>query len=135
MNIDRALAAAITTAAAAAAAVLAVFAAGFALYALLEPIIGPAGAAGAVAFTAALCLGVFALITQQRARQREREAALARAEMEAHMAEQLPFNFGAIARDRPLVMLALTAVSGLVAARNPALVRDLSALISRFTGR
>lgn len=135
MMIDRALTAAIATAAAAAAAVLVVFAAGFALYALLEPLIGPAGAAAAVAFTAALGLGIFALITQQRARQREREAALARAQMEAEMAEQLPFNLGAIARDRPLVMLALTAVSGIVAARNPALVRDLSALIGRFTAR
>ena len=49
------------------AAVLVVFAAGFAIYAVLEPAIGVAGAAGAVALIAALGLGVFAFLMQQRA--------------------------------------------------------------------
>ncbi len=125
---DRALTAVIASAAAAAAAVLVVFACGFAIYALLEPSLGSAGAAGSVAAIAAAGLGIFALVLHQRAKKRELEAALA----QARLAEEAQFSLGDIARDRPLVTLALTAVSGLVAARNPALVRDLISLAARF---
>jgi hypothetical protein len=118
----------VATAAAAAAAVLIVFACGFAVYALLEPTIGPAGAAGSVAMVAGLGLIIFALVLQHRARKREAEAALARAQA----AEAAQFGLGDIARDRPLVTLAVTAVSSLIAARNPSLVRELVGMIARF---
>ncbi|MBC7769132.1 MAG: hypothetical protein H7124_10130 [Phycisphaerales bacterium] len=129
--IDRAMTAVIATAAAAAAAVLVVFGAGFALYALLEPITGVAGAAALVALAAALALVIFALIVQQRARKREAEAALAA----ARLAEEHPLGLGDIARERPLVTLAITAVSGLIAARNPGLIRDLMQVVTRFGRR
>jgi len=125
---DRAMTAVIASAAAAAAAVLVVFAAGFAIYALLEPLIGAAGAAGSVALIAAIGLGVFALVLQQRAKKRAEEAALA----QARLAEEAQFSLAGIARDRPLLTLALTAVSGLVAARNPTLVREVMNIVTRF---
>ena len=118
----------VATAAAAAAAVLIVFACGFAVYALLEPTIRPAGAAGTVAMVAGLGLIIFALVLEHRARKREAEAALARAQA----AEEAQFTLGDIARDRPLVTLAVTAVTSLIAARNPSLVRELVGFVARF---
>lgn len=125
---DRAMSAVIATAAAAAAAVLTVFAAGFALYALLEPDLGAAAAAAIVALSAALCIAIFALIATMRAKKREREAAVA----QAQLMDELPMGLGDIARDRPLVTLGVTALAGLVAARHPTLVRDLIHIVARF---
>lgn len=128
---DRALATVIATAAACAAAVMAVFATGFALYALIVPQIGAAGAAAVVALVAALCVAVFALIAAMRARKRERETAVAQAEL----LDELPMGLGDIARDRPLVTLAVTALGGLLAARHPTLVRDVIHIVARFSRR
>jgi protein-S-isoprenylcysteine O-methyltransferase Ste14 len=128
---DRAMAAVITTAAAAAAAVLVVFASGFALYALIEPELGAAASSAIVALAAALLIAVFALITTLRARKREREAAVA----QAQLMDDLPLGLGDIARDRPLLTLGITAVSGLLAARHPTLVRDLIHIVARFGRR
>lgn len=125
---ERAVSAVIVTAAAAAAAVLVVFAAGFALYALVEPELGAAGAAGVVALVAGLCLVIFALVVQHRARKEAEAAAL----LAAQQAEQLPFGLGELTRDRPIAALAITVVSGIVAARNPTLVRDLLQIVARF---
>jgi len=122
------MSAVIVAAAAGAAAVLVVFAAGFALYALVEPELGAAGAAGVVALVAGLGLVIFALIVQHRARKEAEAAAL----LAAQQAEQLPFGLGELTRDRPIVALALTAVSGIIAARNPNLVRDLMQIVGRF---
>jgi Na+/melibiose symporter-like transporter len=125
---DRAIAAVIATAAACAAAAMAVFAMGFAIYVSLVPNVGQAGAATIVALLAALALAIFALIAAWRARNREREAAIAQAEL----LEELPLNLGDIARERPLLTLGVTALGGLLAARHPALVRDLIAIIARY---
>lgn len=128
---DRAMAAVVATAAAAAAVVMAVFALGFALYALIEPNIGPAGAAAIVALAAALVVAIFALIAALRKRKREQEAALA----QAQLMDELPLGLGDIARERPILTLALTAVGGILAARHPTLTRDLIAIVARFGRR
>lgn len=128
---DRAMAAVIATAAASAAVVMIVFALGFALYALVEPSVGPAAAAAFVALAAALVIAIGALIAAYRARKREREAAVA----QAQLMDELPVGLGDIARDRPLVTLAVTAVGGLLAARHPTLARDLIAIVARFGRR
>lgn len=128
---DRAMAAVVATAAAAAAVVMAVFALGFALYALIEPNIGPAGAAAIVALAAALVVAIFALIAALRKRKCEQEAALA----QAQLMDELPLGLGDIARERPILTLALTAVGGILAARHPTLTRDLIAIVARFGRR
>lgn len=125
---DRAMAAVVTTAAAAAAVVMIVFALGFALYALIEPNVGAAAAAAIVALSAALFVAVFALITAYRKRQREREAAVA----QAQLMDDLPLGLGDIVRDRPIATLAITALGGILAARHPTLMRDLIHIVARF---
>ncbi|MGD9980920.1 MAG: hypothetical protein AB7H66_08180 [Hyphomonadaceae bacterium] len=128
---DRAMAAVVATAAASAAVVMVVFALGFSLYALLEPAVGAAAAAAFVALAAALMVTVVALIAAHRARKRDREAAIA----QAQLMDELPLGLGDIARERPLVTLAVTALGGLLAARHPTLVRDLIAIVARFGRR
>jgi protein-S-isoprenylcysteine O-methyltransferase Ste14 len=128
---DRAMAAVVATAAASAAVVMVVFALGFSLYALIEPSLGPAAASAFVALAAALLVAIFALVAAWRARKREREAAVAHAQL----MDDLPLGLGDIARERPIMTLALTAVGGLLAARHPTLTRDLIAIVARFGRR
>ena len=130
---DRAKLAVTVTAALAAAAMVAVFAAGFALYALIEPSLGRAGAAAIVSMAAALAIALFALAAALRAQTQRREAESAQAEL----MEELPLTLGALgdfARDRPLVMLAGSAIVGVLVARYPALARDALAIASRLRG-
>lgn len=129
---DRAMATVIATSAACAAAVMAVFALGFALYALIVPTVGSAGAAAIVALVATLGVALFALFAAYRRRQKEREAAA----LQAQVMEEMPLmGLGDIARDRPIVTLAVTALGGLLAARHPTLARDLIAIVARFSRR
>jgi protein-S-isoprenylcysteine O-methyltransferase Ste14 len=128
---DRAMAAVVATAAASAAVVMVVFALGFSLYALLEPQVGAAAASAFVALAAALLVTLAALIAAYRARRREREAAVA----QAQLMDELPLGLGDIARERPLLTLAITAVAGLLAARHPTLTRDLIGIVARFARR
>jgi hypothetical protein len=128
---DRAMASVISTAAASAAAVMAVFSSGFAIYALILPTAGPAGAAAIVALIATLGVAAFALFVTLRNKRREREAVA----LQAEVMDELPLGLGDIARDRPIVTLAITAVGGILAARHPTLVRDLIGIIARFGRR
>ncbi|MBX9745933.1 MAG: hypothetical protein K2X34_03465 [Hyphomonadaceae bacterium] len=129
---DRAMATVIATSAACAAAVMAVFSLGFALYALILPTVGPPGAAAIVALVATLGVALFALFAAYRRRQKEEEAAA----LQAQLLEQAPgLGLGDIARERPIVTLAITALGGLLAARHPALARDLLSLVARFGRR
>lgn len=121
----------IAMAAAAAAAMLAVFAGGFALYALIEPSLGAAASAAIVALAAALAIALYALFLTMRARRRERESAIAR----AAAARAAPLGLGDLAAERPLLAAGLTALSGLLAMRNPALANVLTQLIAGFTRR
>lgn len=128
---DRAISSVIATAAVAGATLLTVFAAGFALYALIEPSLGPAGAAAFVALAAALGLALYALVLYLRARQREREAAIA----QAAALDALPQSLGEIARERPILALAVTALGGVLASRNPALVATLLQTLANLNRR
>ena len=128
---DRAIAGLIAAAAACAAAAMAVFALGFALYVLIAPSAGPAGAAAIVALAAALLVALYALFATLQARRRERETAVAQAEL----LDELPLGLGDVARDRPLLTLGITALGGLLAARHPTLVRDLIHIVARFARR
>lgn len=128
---ERASANLLATITACAAAVLAVFAAGFAIYALALPYWGAAGAAAAVAGVAALVVIACALYTNHRAKQKELEAEAA----QAHMMSSLPLNLGGIARDHPVASIVATLVAGALASRHPRLSRDLISIIARFTDR
>lgn len=133
--LDRAMVTLIATAIACAIATMAVFAAGFALYSLVLPTAGPAGAAGLVALVAALilALAIVGIMLRSRAkeREREREAAIA----QAQIMDEMPFGLGDFARDRPMVTLAVTALGGILAARNPKLSRDLLSIVASFGRR
>jgi hypothetical protein len=128
---DRAAGALIATVAAGAAAALAVFSGGFALFALIEPTAGPAGAAAIVALAATLLVASYALLAAHRARERAREVEVAQAEL----MDELPTGLGDLARERPMVTLAVTVLGGVLAARHPQLVRDVISIAARFGRR
>lgn len=128
---QRATGSVIAVAAAGAAAVLVVFATGFAIYALIEPLIGAAGAAASVAAIAAAGVGVYALVAGQRVKAREREAEDAR----AALLEALPLGLGEIARERPIATLAASVLGGVVAARHPRVIRDVITILARLSER
>lgn len=128
---ERTITSVITSAALAGAAMLVVFASGFALFALLEPLLGGAGGAAVVALAGALMIALFALYFQLRARRREREAAIA----QAAMLDALPLGLGQLTREHPILATALTAFSGVLAARNPALATAFMQLLNSFVRR
>lgn len=128
---DRVTASLIAAATACAAAALVVFAAGFALYALVEPVWGPAGAAASVAAAAALLIGALALVAHFRAKAKEREAEI----VQAQLMDNMPLGLGDLAKDHPLLAIGATLIGGALAARHPRLSRDLISIIARLTGR
>ncbi|MET0181325.1 MAG: hypothetical protein ABW199_00410 [Caulobacterales bacterium] len=104
-----------------ASAALAVFAGGFAVYAIVAPQLGPAGAAAVVAAVAASIVGITGVIRLVRAQQRERESVLARHELAAGLPEPLR----GVMQDHPLAAIAVTVLGGVVAARNPRIIREV----------
>jgi hypothetical protein len=108
-----------------ASAALAVFAAGFALYALALPQLGAPGAAAAVAALAALVVAMAGVLQLQRNKTKEREAALAQSELSSVLPEPLR----GLMQRHPLAAIAATVVGGLIAARNPRIVRELVAAL------
>lgn len=117
-------------AAAAAAAALAVWAGGFALYSLIAPQLGAPAAAGVVAAVAAIGAALSALLSS-----RKPQASYARAEVVQSVASPLatlaPLGLVATAfRERPLVSLGLTVLAGVVAARQPQLVREVAGALT-----
>lgn len=128
---ERAASSILATTAACAAAALAVFASGFALYAFVEPALGPPGAAAVVAALAALAVAAFALFSHHRVKQREQESEGAR----AALLDALPLGLGDLARERPIATLIASILGGAVAARHPRLVRDLISIIARVSDR
>ncbi len=114
----------------AAAAVMAVFAAGFAIFAAFRDIgLSNAWAATIVAALSALVVIIFATVAIMRKKERERADALAR----EHMMSSLPFNLADVAKDRPIVTVAASLIGGVLAARHPKLARDLVSLLARFS--
>lgn len=128
---ERASANLIATVVACAAAAMAVFSAGFALYALTAAELGPAGAAAVVAGVATLLVAAYALFTHYKAKQKEREAEIA----QAALLDSLPLGLGGLTRDHPIAAIAVTVLGGALAARHPRMMRDLISLAARFTGR
>ena len=120
---ERATFSLIAAAATCAAAAMAVFATGFALYALMLEWLTPAGAAAVVAVVAALIAAVGAWLAKERAERRRLEADAQR----AHFAGALPGELSGFLADRPLATLAVSLVGGLLATRHPGLVRDVLA--------
>jgi formate hydrogenlyase subunit 3/multisubunit Na+/H+ antiporter MnhD subunit len=112
--------------AASAAAGLTVFAGGFALYALVEPRLGPAGAAAIVALAAALIVALVAIVMLLRIRTDERRAA----EERARQASEPASGFGGFTRDHPLLTLGATALAGVLSARYPNLAQQLMSLFN-----
>ena len=121
---DKALASLLTATLVCAALALAVFAAGFALYAVALPL-GPAAAAAIVALTAAGVVGLIALLHSLRSRQDAQEAVIARAEL----AHALPGDVTELMRKHPLAAIAASLVGGVVAARNPRLIREVITIL------
>lgn len=128
---ERATLSLVATAAACAAAALIVFALGFALYALLEPLLGSAGAAAGVAAAAAAGIGIFAFMTAQSAKARKAESERA----SAQVSQILPQYISAFAADRPLVGLAATVAAGFIATRYPGAVREIISALSATAER
>lgn len=113
----------------AAAAVMAVFAAGFAIFAgFRDAGYGDAWAAAIVAALAALVVGIFATVAIVRKNARDK----AKAEQQARLMEQMPNGLSELARDRPIVTLAVSLLGGALAARHPNLARDLISIVARF---
>lgn len=104
-----------------ASAALAVFAAGFALYALALPQLGPPGAAAAVSGLAAVIVAIAGFARMRRNKDKEREAALAQSELSSAFPEPIR----GLMQRHPLAAIAVTVLGGLVAARNPRIIREL----------
>jgi hypothetical protein len=117
---------AIMLGAAAAAAALMVFSLGFALYALLEPLLGPSGAAAIVALAAALIVAIIALIMMLQIRAEERRAEAER----ARRAQEGSQGFAGFAESHPLISLGVSALGGLLATRYPGLAQQLMSFFS-----
>jgi hypothetical protein len=88
-----------------------------------------------VALIATLGVALFALAVSMRARAREQEREREAQALQAEVLDELPLGLGDIARDRPIVTLAVTALGGILAARHPSLVRDLIGIVARFGRR
>lgn len=103
-------------AAIAAAAAVGVFAAAFALYAVVQTYLGPAGAAAVVAAVAALIVAVAGLVAARKADQRQ-----------APRQGSAPDTFGfaekvvEIVKDRPLLSIGAALAAGVFALKNPTL--------------
>lgn len=112
-----AAAAAFATSAAVCVAALA-----FALYALVEPLVGRAGAAGIVAGAAALLIALVAMGVTLQARRQRRLAAVTRG---GNVMERLL----AMVREKPVMAISAALGAGFMAIRNP---KYLGAAIRAF---
>jgi hypothetical protein len=104
----------------AAAGAIAVFAAAFALYALLRDILTPAGAAGAVCLAAAVLAAIAGLVVAQQAKgpKSRRPNTSSSYRPPADIVDRVV----EMARERPLVAAGAAVAAGLLAVANPVLV-------------
>lgn len=134
--VERTVLAVSALAATAAAAAMGVWAAGFALYALVEPSIGRAGAGAVVALIAAALLAAAAAYTAKKAKSKKESREIAKASVieEDHGEPMVGANPLAlvmnIVRDKPVIALGLSLAAGIVAARQPQMVREFASLLS-----
>ncbi len=103
-------------AAIAAAAAVGVFAAAFALYAVVETWLGPAGAAAVVAAVAALIVAIAGLIAARKVDSRQAPGHAATPD-----ALGLTEKIVGIVRDRPLLSIGAGLAAGIFALKNPTL--------------
>ncbi len=122
MNLKRILALAAALAAVAAAAAVCVVALSFAVYALAEARLGPAGGAAVVAGVFAILALLVAWLATRKVVPRSRPGAK---EADASLVDRAI----GLAKDRPLVALGAAAAAAFVLARNPAVV---GAIVSAF---
>jgi hypothetical protein len=106
------LRAAAAAAAVATAVAASIVAAGFGLYALLEPYLGRPGAAAIVALILALVAAIVALVLTRKAKHKSKPAA------DQSLAERAI----ELARAKPMVAAAAAIAAGVIAWRNPALI-------------
>jgi hypothetical protein len=104
----------------AAAAALFVWAGGFAIYLSLSGPFGPAGAAAATAAAALIVLAIV-FVLAQRAEPRAKNAIAKGAVSGASLVSM----FSETIKERPLLTLGLTALTGLAATRDKDLLKDL----------
>jgi hypothetical protein len=125
LNFEKTLMTLAAAAAIAAAAGVAVVSAAFALYALLEPIVGPAGAAAVVSACAAIAVAIAGLIAAGKARARSREASQAFSADGASDMGGLIARVLELAKQRPLIAAGAALAAGVFALRNPILLATL----------
>ena len=113
---ERTLMALAAAAAIAAAAAVGVVALAFALYAALQPVIGPAWSACAVAGAAALLVGLAALIAARKAEGDRHQAA--QAMPDAGLVDTIL----GVVRERPIMASGVAVAAGIYALRNPQLI-------------
>ena len=126
MIFERTLLAAAAVAATAAAVAVAVVSAAFAVYALLKPNLGPAGAAACVAAIFALLAIAGALIAGMRAKA-QHHPKVGGHEMGPGLTERLL----EVVREKPVTSAAAAIAAGVLAMRNPQLV---GVVLSAFLG-
>ena len=122
MNLRRILLLAAALGAIAAAACVCVVALSFAVYAVADIWLSPAGAAAVVAAIFALIAVVIAVVATGKA---VPKAALAAKQSDASLLDKVV----GLARERPLVAVAAATVAGVVLFRNPAVV---AAMVTAF---
>lgn len=116
----------IAVAAIAAASALAVFAAGFALYALMLHWLPPAGAAAVVAgFAALFATGVAAFVRGRGERRKLMEEVARVRGLKSASPEDIAGWLG----EHPLVTLAVSALGGFLATRHPTLAGEIIAAL------
>lgn len=104
----------------AASAALLVWAAGFALFSWLAEPYGPALAAAAVAGACIVFLGAILILTNQgKDKDDDKEKS------PLSPAHSLIQSFGETIKDRPLLTMGLTVLTGVAATRDPNLLKDL----------
>ncbi len=120
MIVQRITLAVAAIAALAAAAAIMVFAAAFALYALLRNVLTPAGAAATVCLAAALLAALAAFILSQQAKGPRLKRPIASAGYRP--ADNMIDRVVEVARERPFVAAGAAVAAGLLAIANPSLV-------------
>ena len=120
MIVQRITLAVVAIAALAASAAITVFAAAFALYALLRDILTPAGAAAVVCLGAALLAALAALIAAQQAKPPRIRRTMSSPGYRPP--NNLIDQVVEVARERPFVAAGAAVAAGLLAIANPALV-------------
>ena len=123
MIVGRTIAAVTAAVALATATMLCVLAASLALFWVLEPLVGRAGAAALLAGLLALIVAIAVLIAVSRPSHHPHK----HARLDDHTDFSFVDRIIDMAKDRPLLSLGAALAAGLIAVRNPALVAPIMA--------